>query len=924
MRAIAKRPAIFVVPTDDDADILSAILEAESPHRERVRIWQWTDIYKKTCEALKKKGIRWRRQVDPAERWLIVQSLWAKLSCSEAFPPTARRPAMVKEFASSLRELLREEITWETYRNVTGCKEPCEGGPCTKFDEVEAWLCWLLREYERYLQDRGLADSAQVATLTRELLLANLRRLSPAVRRYTWAFVGFMSFTHGQLELVRSLLKFDAHLCVFMPESGTGAYSAADQLEGIMKKESDPVPPPKCIEISGATDRLAIETALRELLLWSLGKAAWEGEPFPGWENVGILLPQDDLQTAKEALARFRIPYQLKGGLSVSQTPFWSLLSRIFAAAKDNWPARKTSFLLADRFLLGESFPLSEAAREAPSGEEGWKAFLKDIPKGVEIFDALVSFWKTIGDGGLPEKLLEALSKLIGERLGVLYKASDLAGEDVALDESVRMLASSCAEAEKWALEHGVSGEATDTANRALAGDHAIEFLRTWSEEAILLPPLRRRGVLNVYVDSPPVLAHHQAWVLVGAGGDRWPGKLRESPILPDEQKQVFHDRNLGLSPTHLPLLNERREQRHALFRRLLAAGDEVVFAVRPLADAEGHPIPPSPFFEEAVRVETPWVCLARSVERPSSRALLPAREMRFSGVEAAADVPSRGRALPQTFPPARTKEAYLGDVDEWKGCPFRYAASRLWSIKEETPSGFDPKLGGSLLHELWKRLWEQHFRSGEALSDLVEVLWEGTARSFYEEVLSRYSLYGRRLLYQAQRLARLQDSLESRLAPLRRDQMREYPLPELEIDGVRFKGRADRIELLTDGSAVILDYKSGRSDSYRDSVQLSAYAIALEETGVSVAGYAYLCHKDGSIYGHFADPKLAKIFGQGRKKISLKDKIDEARSVLESMANGIASGLFSPDYTSKSCRDCGYKALCRREEIVRGGDNDE
>jgi len=130
------------------------------------------------------------------------------------------------------------------------------------------------------------------------------------------------------------------------------------------------------------------------------------------------------------------------------------------------------------------------------------------------------------------------------------------------------------------------------------------------------------------------------------------------------------------------------------------------------------------------------------------------------------------------------------------------------------------------LLHELWKRLWEQHFRSGEALSDLVEVLWEGTARSFYEEVLSRYSLYGRRLLYQAQRLARLQDSLESRLAPLRRDQMREYPLPELEIDGVHFKGRADRIELLTDGSVVILDYKSGRSDSYRDSVQLSAYAI--------------------------------------------------------------------------------------------------
>ena len=255
-----------------------------------------------------------------------------KLSCSEAF----RRRRADRDGQNSPRpQSCSERITGKR-RNVTGCKEPCEGGPCAKFDEVEAWLCWLLREYERYLRDKGLADSAQVATLTRELLLANSRHLSPAVERYTWAFVGFMSFTHGQLELVRSLLRFDAHFRVFVPESGTGAYSAADQLEGIAKKESDPVPPPKCIEISGATDRLAIETALRELLLWSLGKAAWGGEPFPGWENAGILLPQDDLQTAKEALARFRIPYQLKSGPSVSQTPFWSLLSRIFAAAKDN------------------------------------------------------------------------------------------------------------------------------------------------------------------------------------------------------------------------------------------------------------------------------------------------------------------------------------------------------------------------------------------------------------------------------------------------------------------------------------------------------------------------------------------------------------------------------------------------------------
>ncbi|WP_198469819.1 PD-(D/E)XK nuclease family protein, partial [Acetomicrobium sp. S15 = DSM 107314] len=51
-----------------------------------------------------------------------------------------------------------------------------------------------------------------------------------------------------------------------------------------------------------------------------------------------------------------------------------------------------------------------------------------------------------------------------------------------------------------------------------------------------------------------------------------------------------------------------------------------------------------------------------------------------------------------------------------------------------------------------------------------------------------------------------------------------------------------DKLAVLTDGSAVVLDYKSGGSDYYRDSVQLAAYAVALEEAGTSVAGYAYLC----------------------------------------------------------------------------------
>ena len=69
-----------------------------------------------------------------------------------------------------------------------------------------------------------------------------------------------------------------------------------------------------------------------------------------------------------------------------------------------------------------------------------------------------------------------------------------------------------------------------------------------------------------------------------------------------------------------------------------------------------------------------------------------------------------------------------------------------------------------------------------------------------------------------------MQDELEKNgLRSARAGQKREHPLPEMEIGGIAFRGRCDRLDMLEGNNYLIFDYKSGRADRYNKSLQLAA-----------------------------------------------------------------------------------------------------
>jgi RecB family exonuclease len=303
-----------------------------------------------------------------------------------------------------------------------------------------------------------------------------------------------------------------------------------------------------------------------------------------------------------------------------------------------------------------------------------------------------------------------------------------------------------------------------------------------------------------------------------------------------------------------------------------------------------------------------------RPVEvRESEEPLVPERLLR--------EIPLLGERNPMV--PA---SAYLGDIDLWESCPFRYYAERVLGLKERRPGVFDPARAGNAIHALWNSAWTERKRTGDTLIKLVPELWQKKVMEIYPGLFGEKSplkRHRKRLYDQTLRLAKVQDDIDGAgLEKNRKDQKLEGKL-QTTIEGVTFTGRFDRLDIL-DSGAVLLDYKSGSSSTYVKSLQLPAYALALRGKEFSpLLGWGYLCLADGAVSGRFTEP-ASRFFGKNKTSPeTLVSQIEEAEKKLEAMAKGLLSGNFTPNWDSDACKTCAYRGLCRKDERP-GGTRDE
>lgn len=928
--------SVFLVPSPFDAEWLLDRLSADQGYfGSTPRLIRWDGLHRECLAAIAADGnpLPSKRQIDPPDHWLILHYLlqnFLRAGDSESVPPGVRRPGFLSLLGDQLRELLREEVTPEDLKATLGCDRCSWPASCDRSSTPTGLLCRFYRDYRQYLEQHGLADSAEIATLTKEAILLRPEAIKKWLEAHRLVLVGFMSLTHGQLSLLRELDRLGGNLTLFKPATGiSSAFDAAKQLKvsPLIAKGLQTLPLSGREWAAGNT-RMEIETLCRELALWNQGKGHLaESRPFPGFGEIGMLVEEERLEIAIESLERFRIPWILRGRQLLSRGRFFNLLRRLWDLYEEGWPEKGTKAFLLEPCLGVEVESLESPTASTPMDFKTW---LKSLPDSA--FDRLERFCLFLERGGTPLQLLSATRDLANEAPSWGRNLTLLAGEDFDYDRFVLEVNVVVRELERKVLmldELVPSlGEAKET---FFSGKEAFSFIEAWGRESHFPPNPQQRGVLSLFVASPPVLEGFLIWILAGSSSRIWPGGFSDPPLLDDETREVMNriDRDTE-APRYIPRLHDLREQREALFRRLLATGEEWTLLSRPLQDEEARPLAPSPFLEKAR--EEGWIAFSDPpIVRFLSDLLPDASDPWFPSLEYPKDLSRKPRLSRQgeiEIPPlpdsSEEPVAYYSDLDTWLACPFYYACLKRAGLpvppKEEL---YDPQKAGTFLHCLWQKVWEKTSLIDETpLCTLVDALWEETLIKTYQALLDDPRLRRREadLKRKAKQLALLQEEYRELERPLstKEGPFLEWELPSKRVEGVLFKGRCDRVDHLKDG-VVIWDYKLGKAESKKGSLQLAAYAWALEQSQVPVLGFGFLGHEDGKMEGCFREP--LSVFLKNKRTKSLKERLLEAEEGIVEMAKSLSKGYFKAQYeTAKNnpnpfCRSCPFKGLCRRSE---------
>lgn len=239
-------------------------------------------------------------------------------------------------------------------------------------------------------------------------------------------------------------------------------------------------------------------------------------------------------------------------------------------------------------------------------------------------------------------------------------------------------------------------------------------------------------------------------------------------------------------------------------------------------------------------------------------------------------------RPTPDPAPHLRNVPIKVTALDRLLGDPFQFYAQAILGLKRLDPLAADPfsdpALRGTLVHEIldgWHKA--KVSQPGLALAPFA-------AEWFAAERV--HPLF--RALWQPRLIAaleRFEQWIAEDAAEKGRTVLATEIDGEMEVDGVKVQGRADRIDRLADGTLAIVDYKSGRVPSKAE-VE-AGYALQL--------GLLGLIAKHGS----FADKKTGKVV-QGAASVfeywSFGKKDEGFGKRMSPMKNSSREGGLEPD----------------------------
>jgi ATP-dependent helicase/nuclease subunit B len=415
----------------------------------------------------------------------------------------------------------------------------------------------------------------------------------------------------------------------------------------------------------------------------------------------------------------------------------------------------------------------------------------------------------------------------------------------------------------------------------------ALSHLRSLARETRFAPENRGAPVQVMGMLEASGASFEHLWVM-GLDDTAWPSAASPNPFLP-----------LPLVRAHgVPHSTAERELVYAsrLMERLLVSAQEIVcsYALRS-GDSE---LAPSPL-----------------IARLPERAAEPARSAIASELrEGAPPFEKREDSSGPPIAPGVIERGGTRIFERQAACPFAaFAEHRLGArtLDEVTP-GLSALERGRLLHRalelVWSELKSHVGLMGRTSAHLADLVRESARTALEEQTQGRG----------AESLPRIQALEQQRLERLivswldvekGRDEFEVVEREKdrtVEVGGVKIKIQVDRVDRVAEGVAII-DYKSRKTSASEwegdrpDSPQLPLYAVTSKEP------------VSGVMFAQVVPGEMKFV----RPKGDLGEQLTSWKVVLDRLGHEFAAGhaAVAPKQPPKTCRYCGFGALCRVSE---------
>ncbi len=278
----------------------------------------------------------------------------------------------------------------------------------------------------------------------------------------------------------------------------------------------------------------------------------------------------------------------------------------------------------------------------------------------------------------------------------------------------------------------------------------------------------------------------------------------------------------------------------------------------------------------------------------------------------------------------ARQARAYaVSAVERYLECPFKYYASHVLKLPEERDeeSGLSPLERGHFVHDVFEQFFIQWRDSGARTITTSNV---ADAIALFEQVVdSRLHTLPEadRALERTHLLGSAAASgLAERAFAFEIEQGGEVieRLLEHELEGtfafrgadgprhVELRAKADRIDLMADGTLRIVDYKLTRAPKAARALQLPIYGVCAEQALDGRHGRSWKVARAGYVAFKEKDP-FVPLGG----RMTLTEAIADGEQRFLAAIDRIERGEFpvTPDEPFR-CRWCAYAGVCRKDYV--------